>query len=760
MPKKYAHINFTPPNDVQAAARRGLALRRKFGRGGLSRKEASAQGIGSGVQRATNLANGDKVSPKTIGRMVSFFARHEKNKDSKTPGGEPGAGQISWLLWGGTPGQRWATKVKRQMEAADMKNKSLATLAQQVLIVRGKMENEAQNGDFDAPDGPIVERIEVRPFPEIKAAIEAALVEKINARPLPLTYKSGGHTGAMIALFLPTSIGGKFALGGPSALPPSEMHVTLAYLGKVDQLTEWQKEHAHEAIKLIAENHPPLQGNINGCGRFCNDDDEGDPFFVIPDLPKLPNLRQIVVDFIDSRCEIEPANNHGYTPHITLAYILHSNPNPFDSVELTPVTFPTISLVLGDNRYDYPFTMGLSNISKAALIQKIGARHTSAECTTIQKMHDLTLDLGAECHPLTRRAGAKHSIADQAMIQRIHDDCSGLGAVCKAMPERDRVYSSQVLKDGEVIKGSAGSGNYGHDGRPGRRGGSQSGGGLRRIGAKKDSKPGARKRAARKFREKRREKTTKKTKGLSKSDKSFLLSLDERGQFFGITTEAAIRPDAFTGLKKKDIKDASQMKKLKDSGFLKETKISSTNSEYKLTNEGRKAIGLGISSKEVIDKMPSNLDQVTSKQKDGFIDELSKLSSIELNRAINENFQKMTSVKDDVSINNSLVLSEWLDEAVEKALKRVNKASITIKAQSDAPNYAPASTPQRCANCRFFLGDPGRDWCERFDFTADQDYHCDDWEAQRPDEIPGYVANKGDLAALTEGILILRGGQN
>jgi hypothetical protein len=80
------------------------------------------------------------------------------------------------------------------------------------------------------------------------------------------------------------------------------------------------------------------------------------------------------------------------------------------------------------------------------------------------------------------------------------------------------------------------------------------------------------------------------------------------------------------------------------------------------------------------------------------------------------------------------------------------------KAQSDAPNYAPASTPQRCANCRFFLGDPGRDWCERFDFTADEDYHCDAWEAQRPDEIPGYVANKGNLAALTEGILILRGG--
>jgi len=123
MPKKYKDEWFIPPQGVRASAERGLRNRKKYGRGGLSNKEASAQGIGSGVQRATNLKNGNKVSPATIKRMKSFFARHEKNKNSKAPDGSPGAGKIAWDLWGGNAGKRWADSVARKMENADKKAK-------------------------------------------------------------------------------------------------------------------------------------------------------------------------------------------------------------------------------------------------------------------------------------------------------------------------------------------------------------------------------------------------------------------------------------------------------------------------------------------------------------------------------------------------------------------------------------------------------------------------------------------------------------
>lgn len=119
---KYAHLDFTPPEGVQKAALRGLALRKQYGRGGLTTQQAGEQGIGSGVARAASLANGKALEPATIRQMVAFFSRHEKNKD--TPPAE-GNGQIAWLLWGGDPGRTWAEKLAAQMDAADKKTEAI-----------------------------------------------------------------------------------------------------------------------------------------------------------------------------------------------------------------------------------------------------------------------------------------------------------------------------------------------------------------------------------------------------------------------------------------------------------------------------------------------------------------------------------------------------------------------------------------------------------------------------------------------------------
>lgn len=108
--------SFKPPAAVQSAARRGLELRRKWKRGGLSNAEASSQGIGSGVQRASNLANGTSLSLETVKRMHAFFSRHQGNRGAgkKEPDGGPTAGYIAWLLWGGDAGRRWAASIVKQ----------------------------------------------------------------------------------------------------------------------------------------------------------------------------------------------------------------------------------------------------------------------------------------------------------------------------------------------------------------------------------------------------------------------------------------------------------------------------------------------------------------------------------------------------------------------------------------------------------------------------------------------------------------------
>jgi hypothetical protein len=109
--------SFSPPSSVQAAARRGLELRKKHGKGGLTTQEAGKQGIGSGVARATSLANGDKVSFETIKRMSAFFSRHEKNKS----GPEGDAGRTAWLLWGGDAGRSWASRIIKMVESRQSK---------------------------------------------------------------------------------------------------------------------------------------------------------------------------------------------------------------------------------------------------------------------------------------------------------------------------------------------------------------------------------------------------------------------------------------------------------------------------------------------------------------------------------------------------------------------------------------------------------------------------------------------------------------
>ena len=102
--------SYTPPAGVQAQAKRGLALRSEFGRGGTS----------VGIARARDLSNGKNMSRDTIMRMVSFFARHavDKRPDWSNPS-KPTNGYIAHLLWGGDAGRTWANTIAKRIRASE-----------------------------------------------------------------------------------------------------------------------------------------------------------------------------------------------------------------------------------------------------------------------------------------------------------------------------------------------------------------------------------------------------------------------------------------------------------------------------------------------------------------------------------------------------------------------------------------------------------------------------------------------------------------
>lgn len=119
---KYEKLNFRPPKAVRKAAKRGLELRKKFHRGGLSTQQAGKLGIGSGIARAANLAKGTKIAPQTVKRIHNYFSRHKKDKRKGWANpSKPTNGYIAWLLWGGDPGKTWADKLVRQMNYTDKK---------------------------------------------------------------------------------------------------------------------------------------------------------------------------------------------------------------------------------------------------------------------------------------------------------------------------------------------------------------------------------------------------------------------------------------------------------------------------------------------------------------------------------------------------------------------------------------------------------------------------------------------------------------
>lgn len=111
--QSFDDIDFTAPDGARQEAEKGLAWRDEYNRGGTA----------VGVARARDIANGKNLSPDTINRMVSYFARHEIDKQgegwSPDEDGFPSAGRIAWALWGGDPGRVWAEKVQGQMRSRE-----------------------------------------------------------------------------------------------------------------------------------------------------------------------------------------------------------------------------------------------------------------------------------------------------------------------------------------------------------------------------------------------------------------------------------------------------------------------------------------------------------------------------------------------------------------------------------------------------------------------------------------------------------------
>jgi len=144
---------YNPPQAAVNNAKRGLRLREKWGRGGMSPAEARKAGIDSGVTRAKKISSGS-VSKHDVRRM-SAFNRHRKNyaPSKKKPDGGPTAGTIAWLLWGGTSGVDWAKKQSAALGAEDYLDYNKKGICDKVAIAETKKLLSQGIDDFFVIEG-------------------------------------------------------------------------------------------------------------------------------------------------------------------------------------------------------------------------------------------------------------------------------------------------------------------------------------------------------------------------------------------------------------------------------------------------------------------------------------------------------------------------------------------------------------------------------------------------------------------------------
>ena len=97
-----AENKFTIPEAVKNNAKRGLELRKKYGRGGTS----------VGENTARTLAAGGSIGIEKVRHINKYFPRHAgDNLDDKTSNG-----WIAWLLWGGSAARRWAGGIVNRVD--------------------------------------------------------------------------------------------------------------------------------------------------------------------------------------------------------------------------------------------------------------------------------------------------------------------------------------------------------------------------------------------------------------------------------------------------------------------------------------------------------------------------------------------------------------------------------------------------------------------------------------------------------------------
>jgi 2'-5' RNA ligase len=227
------------------------------------------------------------------------------------------------------------------------------------------------------PEQPVTEAVPEMPEPNIKALVEldkweaksikagktvtwhpvhipTELVEAISSGEMGWdqareAIKGEYSTSAMIALKIPDAIRDiiKERYKFVDAETIDNLHITVCYLGDNRTLNAGD---VNAMMNNFAQNQAPIMGKLQGLARFIGM--ESDPLVLTFDSPQMPELYTSLVGRMGLH-SIPYRPEHGYIPHMTLAYIEKKKKLPIQSVEPIEIKFTEIYFVNGEDWYPF-----------------------------------------------------------------------------------------------------------------------------------------------------------------------------------------------------------------------------------------------------------------------------------------------------------------------------------------------------------------------------------------------------------------------
>lgn len=166
------------------------------------------------------------------------------------------------------------------------------------------------------------------------------------------------HSGVMIAFYLNSKVAKKLHdltkkhVSKPE--PIKEFHMTLAFLGDKSEVNEYKNAILKAMKQLAKKQKTPIKGKVSGIGLFSNAESDGKrALYASLDCPGLPEFRQEIVEALSDIKGLSIKNNHGFTPHCTLAYLPENEEIPPIDIPLIDVEFNELAISWGESEYVY-----------------------------------------------------------------------------------------------------------------------------------------------------------------------------------------------------------------------------------------------------------------------------------------------------------------------------------------------------------------------------------------------------------------------